>query len=338
VKYLALFLIIISFNSFAQTEAEHKAMFRQAFEEQKAMLEGKKPLDFKRAVWVTENAFHKNKLDYQQFCSQIAEIGKKLKSMIKQRGFEKYPTAGNWAAFSYMSDSIPQNNFKPYVYDFDDFWGRKDGSKHFVTKLLNTKQGNCSSLPKLYKLLCAEIGYPSFLVPAPSHLYIKHKDDNGKWTNLELTSKGFPRDEWLVKSLGVSLASIKTGAYMTHLKGKEEIAYCIINLGNAYNFYFGYDDFCLEMDNTGLKYYPQSIELRMGKSNTLLTLYRNEKAKGFPDKDLSTNIWSKYKIANIEIDSLGYQEMPKDAYETWLASVEKARLERKQIESKTKIK
>jgi hypothetical protein len=79
-KHLFLILFLFCLDTFAQTE--HKTMYRQAFEEQKAMLEGKKPLNFKRSVFLVENAYHKNTLNYQQFCQQITDMGKTLKGMI----------------------------------------------------------------------------------------------------------------------------------------------------------------------------------------------------------------------------------------------------------------
>ncbi len=330
-KYFLL-LFFIAFNSFGQVS--HKDLYRKAFEEQMAMLQGKKPMDFKRAVWVVENAYYKNTLDYNTFCNDITNIGKVLKSMIYQRGIQKYKTAGNWAAFSFMSDSIPQNNFKPYLYDFDDFFGRKDGSKLFITKLLRTKQGTCNSLPILYKLLCNEIGYEAFLAVAPNHLYIKHHDDKGQWINLEMTSKGFPRDQWIIKSMGISLASIKSGAYMSPLTKKEEIGFCLVFLANTYRFHFGYDDFLLELSEKGLKYYPKSLELRMVKANSMWKKFEDEEKKGFPKPEVAKYWGYKYKALNAEMDSLGYQEMPKDAYNAWLASIEKEKEKRKKMTKK----
>jgi hypothetical protein len=76
-----------------------------------------------------------------------------------------------------MTDSIPQNNFKPFQYDFEYFLSDIDPTVGFVTKLLSTGKGNCFSLPVLYKILTEEIGGTAYLALAPIHCYIKHKDE-----------------------------------------------------------------------------------------------------------------------------------------------------------------
>ena len=48
--------------------------YRAALEEIRQMLNGTKPLDFKRAVFVTENAYLDNRLDYAAFCQSITQL------------------------------------------------------------------------------------------------------------------------------------------------------------------------------------------------------------------------------------------------------------------------
>jgi hypothetical protein len=170
-----------------------KSIYNQAYSEQLKMLDGKVPIDFKYAVFLTENAYYKGQLNYKIFCDEITNTGFQLNNLIAQRGLENYKTATNWAVFTFMTDSLPINNFKPCTYDFDDFMGEKDWTKMFVTKLIKTKSGNCHSLPYYYKILCEEIGGKAFLALAPNHVYIKHIDENGQWVNVELTNGGFPR-------------------------------------------------------------------------------------------------------------------------------------------------
>jgi hypothetical protein len=139
---LTILLLILGFgtlSSYGQTD--HKELYLKAFNEQHQMLKGEIPIDFKRAVFITENAYYKGALDYGIFKNEISQTGNKLKSLIKQRGLTGYKTAGNWAVFTYMTDSLPINDFKPFTYDFDDFMGEKDWTKMFTTKLIKTKSG-----------------------------------------------------------------------------------------------------------------------------------------------------------------------------------------------------
>jgi hypothetical protein len=328
VKNLAFFFILISLNSFSQTEAEYKAMFRKAFEEQKAMLEGKKPIDFKRSVWLVENAFHKNTLNYSLFCQDVTKIGKTLKVMIQKKGFDKFKTAGNWATFTYMTDTIPENNFKPYTYDFDDFYGKKNFTKQFITKLISSKNGNCHSLPFLYKLLCNEIGCPAYLALAPNHCYIKHPSEKGPWTNVEMTNASFPRDQWIMKTSATTIESIKQGVYMSALKPKEEIAFTLFDLANAYKHNYEYDAFYLEVVRTGLKYYPNSMELNSLLSNCLLDWIMKIKKQSKPDFVYGNKLIAEYKKVYAKIDALGYKEMSKEQYNDWMQSMEKIKKQR----------
>ncbi len=107
--------------------SSHKHIYKQAFEEQLQMLKGEKALDFKRAVFIAENAYHKGILNYQIFCDEITATGQKLKLLIKQRGLEKYRTAGNWAIFTYMTDTLPINNYQPYILTLRILWVIKIG-------------------------------------------------------------------------------------------------------------------------------------------------------------------------------------------------------------------
>ena len=67
-KRLLPILLFVSYLSYGQTVTEHKAMYRKALQEQLSMLQGKKPIDFKKSVFLVENAYNKNKLSYAEFC------------------------------------------------------------------------------------------------------------------------------------------------------------------------------------------------------------------------------------------------------------------------------
>src|SRR6185312_10403367 len=178
-------------NANSQNKADsliaHKQSYHFAYSKIMGMLEGKEPISFKKAVFLMEDAYLSGRLSYNEYNSQISKIADSLRQLIKERHFEKYKTAGNWAAFTYMTDSIPSNNFKPYGYDFYNFLPERDPTVSFVTKLLRTGKGNCNSLPELYKILAEEIDATAYLALAPLHCYIKHQDENGKWVNLEMT-------------------------------------------------------------------------------------------------------------------------------------------------------
>lgn len=225
------------------------------------MLNGTKPLSFKRAVFLTENAYCGGKLNWAAFCSEIDQIKIKINEMIIAKNLQRYKTAGNWAIFTYMTDSIPENNLHPFTYDLENFMGENDYESFMVSSLLKTRKGNCHSLPFLYKILADEVNVEAFIATAPMHVFIKHKDENGKWWNLELTSGTFSRTSFIIESFNVSDAGIESGLYMKPLSDKESIALCLNDILVYYNKKTGiyYDDFVCKSFTDGLKVYPNSL-------------------------------------------------------------------------------
>jgi hypothetical protein len=252
-------------NAFSQIKTDslfhHKRCYHFAYDKIAGMLEGKEPMSFKQAIFLMENAYSNGSLSYEQYNDQITGIADKLRQLVRERHLEQYKTSGNWAAFTYMTDSIPQNGFRPYKYDFDNFLPDKDPTVSFVSKLLKTGKGNCNSLPELYKILTEEIGATAYLALAPMHCYIKHRDENGKWVNLEMTSGSFARDEWIMQESGVTVEQVKTGIYMNALSEKESLALVLKDLAANYQFQFGADDFDLSVSEKALKYFPSGAYL-----------------------------------------------------------------------------
>jgi hypothetical protein len=48
-----------------------------------SMIKDEKPVDFKRAVFLAENAHYDNTLDYSAFCAEIDKHIVKIKDLIK---------------------------------------------------------------------------------------------------------------------------------------------------------------------------------------------------------------------------------------------------------------
>lgn len=329
--YLSLFLsLMICSSSYSQNnkQSNDKQIYQAAYNEQLQMLIGQKPISFKRSVFLTENAYYSGKLNYQAFCQDLSNIGTQLKQMINVRGIGKYKTAPNWATFSFMTDTIAANSFKPFTYDFDDFTGSKDWSKMFVTKLIKTHSGNCHSLPYLYKILCEEIGGTAYLAFAPNHCYIKHRNENGQWTNVELTNPSFPQDQWIIKEMYITVEEIKQNIYMVPLTPKQSVANTMCDLAEGYKSKFGYDPFFLKVVTSALKYYPRSMPLIQHKANCLLSMIKAERNKRNPDTTLLLADISQHKQLMKTINDLGYKDMPIELYKEWVKSVEREKAKR----------
>jgi hypothetical protein len=81
--------------------------YRQAFAEIGEMLEGKKPLNLKRAVFLTENAYWDNRMTYDWFAADISSNGDIIKSYIEQNGYKfDNPTARKWGLQQFLADTV----------------------------------------------------------------------------------------------------------------------------------------------------------------------------------------------------------------------------------------
>ena len=320
-------LILITTTLFGQSKESYDFAFNEIYK----MLKGETQLDFKKAVFLTENAFYSNNLDYNEFCQQIDNIEIQLNHFIRDKNVVNHPMGKQFAIFSYMMEPSKYNENKKLVYDFEDLTGQKDWTKMFVTKLLNTKTGNCHSLPYLYKILAEETKAGAYLALAPNHLYIKHKDDKGQWVNVELTNGTFPRDGWVISSLSITTEAIKAGTYMESLTLKESVALCLYDLALGYQFQFGHNDFGMQCCNTLLNYFPKCIYAYMVKSEilanqreTLLLANNNQSNSAISE------IEKKITVIYEHIDKMGYKDMPKKQYEQWVKDAENERLKQQQ--------
>lgn len=88
---------------------QQKRLYETAFTEMNNMLSGKKPINFKEAVFLMENAFLNGSLSYEQFNTEIGSIALCLQQMVKTQHLEQFRTAMNWAVFKFMTDSIKEN-------------------------------------------------------------------------------------------------------------------------------------------------------------------------------------------------------------------------------------
>ena len=130
--------------------------YKKAFAEMKDMLEQPEKLSFKRAVFLTENAFLNGSLDYPTFCKQVSVLAKIAKQVSIENKLlydledkskvEIY--AGTFhlitQGFKYQKDTSVYH-YQPFVYDFTVFDGKYEWTQMFVTKLMQTHSGNCHS-------------------------------------------------------------------------------------------------------------------------------------------------------------------------------------------------
>lgn len=305
-------------------------LYAKAFSEIESMLSGKDSLDFKKAVFITENAYFDNRLNndafdeiirgYASFCKEIMNSGD-----IIYTETDKDIAGAQCAVFVFMTDTIPLlvdnavTGHYPFTYNYDDFAGQKDWSSMFVTTLMQTKKGNCHSLPFLYKLIMDEMGYESYLALAPNHMYIKARNKRAGWYNIELTCGDFPTDAWLTASGYVHLDAVRNGIYMNPLSDKQSVALCMVDLAQGYRAKHGTEDgsFILRCCDAALRYFPNYINALLLKAETLTALYRQSAPESKEAEELLMQMNEIYP----QIHRSGYRKMPEDMYMSWLVSL-----------------
>lgn len=286
------------------------------------MLHDSTKLSFKRAVFITENAYLGGSLSYAAYNNEIKLIAQKLIAFVKERGLQQYKTALHFAIFHFMTQADILNGGKPYSYDFNDIFGENDFKQTFVTKLMKTHQGNCHSLPMFYKILAEELKIEAFLALAPQHMYIKHVDEEGNWVNLELTNWHPSSDAWIISSSGINTEAIKSGIYMEPLNLQQSVAFCLLDLAYAHQHKYGYDGFYLKCTQLALKHFPKSINAILMQANYFIVLGEREyKANGLSPlaKELEQKIQALEKLAA----QLGFKKAPNELVQQWELEMEK---------------
>lgn len=337
-------IILIGFSAKAQTEQE---IYEQTFQKVNCMLSETCEASFRDAVFTVENAYFSNQLDKEQFDKKILFLSELSKQLVLSRELiynlpDKQEVTKYAALFSVITDSIPIQidsakvaYIPPYTYDFNDIWGHSEWSNMFVVKLLDTKTGNCHSMPYLYKILGDEIGAKAHIAVAPNHFYIKHQSKGNGWYNTELTSAIFPVDAWLMASGYIHLDAIVNKLYMEALNEKQMLALNLIDLAKGYERKLGTNanlDFILKCCDITLKYYPHYINALLLKAetkkkmfDTLMTRHNAQNSADIFHLPEAQNIFNEMTNLYVQIHELGYRKMPEEMYLDWLVSLKEER-------------
>lgn len=342
------FLLLSSFVSAQDSTAARQLdiAYPLAFAKLDTLIQKNEAGSFKQAVFTVENTFLGNSLDYDAFQTKIRQMALLVQAWTQANRMKDYRFADstnlklNQGIYTLMKDSIvfvskdgaPPLTTIPFTYDFDDFAGKQDYTKMFVSKLLYTYSGNCHSLPYLYKMLADELGASCWLSFAPNHIYIKNRCKKIGWYNTELTSGEFPIDAWITTSGYIPIKAIQSGIYMDTLSNRQALALCLLDLAKGYAFQtHNYQDgFILKCCDLVLQHHSMNAQALLLKAETLKRLYEYQK------KDSSTLAAASYQEMEktyVHLFDLGYREMPDKMYLQWLLSVneQKEKYSNKQV-------
>lgn len=323
---------------FPTVTAKGASFYETALVKFENMLSGKEPLSLKRAVYLVENAYYENTMPYQQFDETLKNIGYLISLKIKEEKMPDTDLAKNLAIYQFMADTfkvkIPHKENQifthyPFQYDFVDYKGQEDYRKMFVSKVLQTNSGQCHSLPLLYLLIAKELKAKAWMSYSPNHTFIKFMV-NGRLQNYETTNRYIVSDALIMQSGFIRAEALANKVYLDTLSEKNLIAHCLMDLALGYQYKYGYNEFSLKCADLALKHHPQNITALMTKTNyygiLLDYLAQQSREKRLPRVDLEQipeayAIYQKMVQAQKDLDEIGFAEMPDEAYQSWLKSI-----------------
>jgi hypothetical protein len=299
-----------------------RVAYETAYGTLKLMLESKQAPSFSKAVFTVENAWYDNKLAQADFDRQLAQLAGLCQQMVAQKQLQAYRTSRNWAIFMLLTQQVAENEARPYAYDFEDFTGNGNYAHTFVTRLLKDRKGNCLSLPLLYKCLAQQLGTEARLTLGPSHAWIRHVDEKGNWTNVELTSGQFPSDGLMMTELGVSNEAIRSGAYGKELSEQEALSFMLTQLALGYQHKTGHwDAFTDKCADLSIRYFAPNVVAYMIKANRLTTQAQALLAAAPVQKDKLTLVHQQFEACQAQLRKLGAGSLSSESYNQWINSM-----------------
>lgn len=340
--------------SFPTLNHPSQSAFHSAFNELKDMIEGKREIDLKRAVFVSENAYLNNSMSYEDYLKTIEKMVTICSIKHQQDGFSmdnqiaKMHTLHQFVSDTFEIDLVGQERkytHYPMKYDFEDFRGEENWTKLFVSKLIIENTGQCHSMPLLFMILAQEFDTEAYLAFAPSHSYIKFPDNNGNWHNLELTNGMLTSDAFIVESGYIKAEALMNKIYMDTISVKQTVAFCMVDMVKGYIKKYGYDNFVLDVAEYALEQNNEDVFARMIKANyhTALSMYVVQQM-GYPSLDSvlldpkAKEIFEARNFSYDELERVGYEEMPKPVYEKWLHSLEEEKAKQQHQDNFMKLK
>jgi hypothetical protein len=303
-----------------------------------------------KAVYLSESAYydHSNRPAWTQFEASIEQGARLVRQILKrERLSDKNGTAVNYAIQKlyaqnneyYDSATQIQHIVPKLRYDFEDYMGDRDWTKMFVMKLLHTGTGQCHSMPLAYLCLAEQLHAKAYLSLAPNHSFVQYFDSKGQRYNFEATNGNLVTQIWLMQSTYINATALKNGTYLDTLSSRKLYAQCLGDLLSSYLMKTRrYDDFSEQIIRKILEVDPQNMIALMETANRDHAVFQQTlAASGNPRPEEYSKFptlyaaYLKLRASEQRIAATGFQEMPKEAYQQWLKSLE---LEKRQEENR----
>jgi len=199
-----------------------------------------------------------------------------------------------------------------FGYDFSDPYG-KDIKNSFITGILDTKKGQCLTMPLLYLIVAQRLGYPVHAVDVPDHFFLRYVDPNLKQQNIEATNGGqYAPDEFYIKDLDISEQSIKNGGYLKTLSNRELLA--ILLAQSSYWWAMHGDEIkCINYLKHALEMYPACPSINDGLARAYFTYAKKIYAKNHSQQE-ADHYWEIGLSYRAKAKELGFVKPPEGEY------------------------
>jgi regulator of sirC expression with transglutaminase-like and TPR domain len=173
-------------------------------------------------------------------------------------------------------DAGPWNGNRPFSYDLQDPLGLNVRHKLLAT-YLETRLGNCVSMPELQLIIAEKLGLNVALSTAPLHMTLRYVNPNtGRTTLIEATSGGYPaRDAWYREKMGVTDEQVKNGIYLGTLTKREAIAHMATTVMEWLMDQHRYQE-AIDVADVILQYYPRDVYTVVKRGSAYGELLRTE--------------------------------------------------------------
>jgi hypothetical protein len=303
-----------------------------------------------QAVFIVENAWSDNKYSYRDLQNRLKTEVKIVRQILKN---EKLDVNNNMALNYAIQKRFKQGGsfydtrtksmikVQSFKYDFTDYMGKKDYRQMFVSKLLLTGKGQCHSMPLGYLMIAEQMGAKAWLSLAPEHSFIRFMDAKGNLVNFETTNSNLVSNNWLTQSSYITAQALQNKIYLDTLSQRQLYAQVLSDLLMEYLKKFNYDGFAHEMHQRILSLNPKNMSALLIDAGIkrMIAIEELQNAGMPPEAELpkypaAYRAYTDMAEAYQRVDDLGYQQMPPEAYQAWLKSVEteKQKQEQKAIQ------
>lgn len=335
--HAAIFVCFLAFvGSFASVQAESNRLpwglnidsFNEAKQIKEILQQPDKDIDLAK-IKLTIDKMIDPAIDIEANLKRIDRIVAKIRALL---GSKPTSQAKMLAIKKYLYEPGEWNDFQAYRYDFDDPLGTKISNK-LLPNYLDSKKGNCVSMPFLFIILGQRMGINVTAAEAPLHIFVKYTDDTtGRTVNLETTSGANPaRDEWYRQGMPMTDEALANGVYLRPLTKKETVVVIATVLAENYSQKQEFEK-AIAISDVSLEYYSKNINAMLRKGIASFRILKRDFLQKYPTpRDIPVNQRAYFEYLSnsnhfwfAKAEALGWREPGREDEEKYMQTLQQA--------------